>query len=252
MGQEKVNTISVMVTRSGKSGAKLAESIQQKGLACWHLPSLEIRAEEILLPVVDFQQAIFISPNAVKYSVEKSQLLTAMLPDELIAVGQGTADCLYQAGFKKVIIPAEFNSEGLLNLVQLQSVKGQQILIVKGRGGRDLIADELTKRGACCHFLEVYSRVTAQIEERSLQAFLAAGEVNIVTIASTDALTALLSNFAGDFNYRDLTLVVASQRIKEAASKYGFKQIVVAESAANSATLATIMGLIANRVQEII
>ena len=230
----------VMVTRPGKPGEQLVQSLQEKGIACWHIPTLDIKAEDILLPVEDFQQAIFVSPNAVKYSVEKSQSLKDMLPDELIAVGQGTANCLHQAGFQEVIIPAEFNSEGLLKLPQLQAIKGQQILIVKGRGGRALLGEKLTERGAICHYLEAYCRVTARINDSSWQAFLACSELNIVTIASIDAMKALNSNLGSDFNYERLTLVVASQRIKESALLYGYKQIVVAESASNDAMIAAI------------
>lgn len=251
MHQETAKPISVMVTRSGRSGEELSESLQQNGINSWHIPTLEIIPEDLLLPVPDFQQAIFVSPNAVKYSVEKSQLLKERLPAELIAVGKGTAECLQRAGFKQVIYPTEFNSEGLLDLAPLQSVKGQQILIIKGRGGRGLIAEELTKRGASCHYLEVYSRVSAQLDEASLQAFLAPSEYNIVIISSIDAMNALHGNLPIDFSFKGLTLIVASQRIKDSALQYGYKHIVVANSATNEAMQSAVLTLVGNSDQEI-
>ena len=224
----------VLVTRTGKSGEQLTEALLEQNIESWHVPTLEIKAEEILVPVEDFQQAIFISPNAVKFSVAKSQVLKDMLPKEVIAVGQGTAFLLKAAGFEKVRIPSQFNSEGLLELPELQSIKGQQIIIVKGRGGRTYLAEQLTKRGAICHYLDTYCRVSTKIVHPSWSEFLSSEQKSMVTIASVDTLEALNFNLGKGFNFDRLTLIVASQRIKESALLFGYSNIVVAKSASNS------------------
>ena len=79
---------------------------------------------------------------------------------------------------------------------------------------------------------------------------MACSELNIVTIASIDAMKALNSNLGSDFNYERLTLVVASQRIKESALLYGYKQIVVAESASNDAMIAAITDFLESNYSE--
>jgi len=248
VGETVASLSAVMVTRTGKSGRELTQRLQQKGFAAWFNPTLKIIGEELLLPIEDFQQVIFVSANAVKYSVGKSKMLAEILPNKLIAVGPGTAKSLQQAGFDKVIIPAHYNSEGLLNLPQLQSVTGQHLLIVKGRGGRTLLAEKLTARGAICHNLEVYCRITAELDWTSWQDYLdhvcesRQQPVNekIICIASVDALQALHVNLGENFNYNQLTLVVASQRIAEYAKKHGHQQIVVAKSAANDDMLTAV------------
>jgi len=242
-------SFSVMVTRPGERGKQLSEQLHKQGLPAWHLPTLKIIAEEMLLPAEDFQQAIFISPNAVNFSVEKSKTLIDMLPDQLIAVGHGTAGCLLKAGFDNVIVPQQFNSEGLLALPQLQDVKGQQILIIKGRGGRTLLAETLAQRGASCHYLDVYCRVTEQLNMDLWKAFLTSGKKNIITAASVDAVKALNSNLGKNIEYSKLILVVASQRIKETAQQYGYKEIVVADSASNDAMMRAVMGLVSVEIK---
>ncbi len=234
----------VLVTRSGKSGEQLTEALLQQSIESWHIPTLEIKAEDILMPVEDFQLAIFVSPNSVKFSVVKSQVLKDMLPGEVIAVGQGTASHLKTAGFEQVKIPSKFNSEGLLELPELQSIKGQQILIVKGRGGRTYLAEQLTKRGATCHYLEVYCRVSTTIKHPSWPTFLSAKQKAIVTIASADALEAFNFNLGNAFDFDRLTLIVASQRIKERALLLGYSNIIVADSASNDVMQAAIMKLV--------
>jgi len=233
--------VSVMVSRSGSSGELLTNQLQANGFSAWHIPTLKIIAEDILLPVEDFQQAIFLSPNAVKFSVEKSQTLIDILPDQLIAVGQGTANCLISAGFDQVTVPKQFNSEGLLQLAQLQDVKGQQLLIVKGRGGRELLGKTLTERGAICHYLDVYGRVTEEIDANLWKDFIVKAKQNLITAASVDSIKALHCNLGKNYDYSKLILVAASQRIKESAMQYGYKKIIVADSASNDAMMTAII-----------
>jgi len=237
---------SVMVSRAGGTGLQLTKRLKEQGIPAWYIPTLDIVAEEILLPAEDFQQAIFISANAVKYSVEKSKTLVDMLPDELIAVGQGTANGLYEAGFNNVIIPQQFNSEGLLELPQLQDVTGQQILIIKGRGGRDLLEKTLTKRGAICLHLDVYGRVTGLINAHHWNEFLSAGKQHIITIASVEAMIALNNQPHRDSWSEGVILVVASERIKEKALEYGYQQIKVADTASNDAMMKAITQLLSH------
>lgn len=252
MSTTGVDAFSVMVTRTGSAGQELADLLQQRGIRSWFMPTLEIVGQELILPIEDFQQVIFVSPNAVKYSVEKSQAMRDLLPAQLIAVGTGTAKCLHQLGYNDVLVPGKHHSESLLELPSLQSVAGQHILIVRGRGGRTLIADTLTQRGAICHYLEVYGRLTARLDQNYLQEFLDynrddhTGKHNtrIVTIASVDALEALNANLGQGFDYGQLTLVVASQRIADSALASGYRRVVVANSASNQVMLDTIVEMI--------
>lgn len=69
-----------------------------------------------------------------------------------LAVGTSTADILRQAGVN-VIVPEQQNSEGLLALPQLDGANCQQIVIIKGEGGRTTLPDTLRASG---HKVEEY------------------------------------------------------------------------------------------------
>jgi uroporphyrinogen-III synthase len=247
--------VAVMVTRSGKSGEQLTNLLKNEGYQSWYTPTLKINKESLLIPAEDFQQAIFVSQNAVKYSIERSQLVTDMLPTQVIAVGEGTAARLQQNGFDDVIIPESSNTEGLLELSSLQSIKGQQILLIKGRGGRELLEKTLTDRGAICYPLEVYSRVSQVIEEKSWNEFSAIAIqnntislnkrlLNIITLASVDALEALKPKLSDENVAAQIILVVASERIAKQVAKYQVKDIIVADSANNEAVIKTIKNVV--------
>ena len=60
------------------------------------------------------------------------------------------ADCL--------VAGEPYNSETLLQAPALQQVAGKRVLILRGQHGRNLLGDELTRRGAEVEYAEVYRR----------------------------------------------------------------------------------------------
>ncbi len=73
------------------------------------------------------------------------------------AVGNTTAEALQIAGFQATA-PEQQNSEGLLALSQLQDAKSQQIVIIKGQGGRTTLANTLLAQGNRVEVFDVYQR----------------------------------------------------------------------------------------------
>ena len=118
----------------------------------------------------------------------------------LAAIGPATARALNQAGYRVSVSPdAGFDSESLLSHPQLVSVAGHRMLLVKGQGGRELLEQELTRRGASVTLAEVYRRecpaptagqlaaLEARFERREIQVITAtSAEIghNLLAIAS--------------------------------------------------------------------
>lgn len=70
------------------------------------------------------------------------------LPD-YFAIGRTTALALHTVSGQKILYPQDREiSEVLLQLPELQNIAGKRALILRGNGGRELIGDTLTARGA--------------------------------------------------------------------------------------------------------
>ena len=137
----------VFVTRPGKPGATLTDALSLHGIQAVHVPTLQIVPLSSEAPDKTFDACIFISPTSVDNSfIHDPDWLGG--ETKVIAVGSGTAAALQQRGMLEVLIPATFNSEGLLAMAELSDVAGKQILLVKGEGGRPLLEEVLAQRGA--------------------------------------------------------------------------------------------------------
>ncbi len=151
----------VIITRPAHQANSLLTALQAQGIAARSIPLLTIEPLTFKLPETPTDSWIFISPNAVDYLASHlSTSLRKLIGDKAIfAIGESTARCLHKHQVSKVVYPQTANSESLLAMPQLQSVKNQRIMLVCGVGGRDTIESTLIARGARVERLEVYQRM---------------------------------------------------------------------------------------------
>ncbi|MDZ4262360.1 MAG: uroporphyrinogen-III synthase, partial [Pseudomonadota bacterium] len=149
----------------------------------------------------------------------------AALPPQLIvaAVGKQTATLLQQQYQRPILAPsAGADSEALLALAELQQVEGSRVLIVRGEGGRELLAEALSQRGASVEYAEVYRRIRP---ERDLGALQNHGPIDLITATSNASLQNLYDMASAPQRrwLLQLPLVVIGQRCAALAQQLGFQ-----------------------------
>ncbi|MBI5462632.1 MAG: uroporphyrinogen-III synthase [Gammaproteobacteria bacterium] len=189
----------------------------------------------------EYDLAIFVSANAVHYTLKALAPHTWPTSVKIAAIGAATARALAAQGLRVDIAPArDFTSEALLALPELQSVRNQRILILRGAGGREILRDNLLARGAQVDYLEVYRRATATTDPSILLEHGRAGAIDAVLIASTESLHKLLAIIGtlGIALLRTTTWVVGNERTRQLARELGLGgTMVVAADATDAAML---------------
>jgi uroporphyrinogen-III synthase len=222
----------VLVTRPQQQAAALAQAVRQAGGAAVVFPALEIAAvplRELAEPLAQLATAdsvIFISPNAAQFGMAAMRQLPSSA--QCFAVGPGTAKALAERGVSGVMTPDGHDSEALLALPQLNAVAGKRVLIVRGVGGRELLADTLRARGATVHYLEAYRRLRPQADAAPLLAQWHDGGIDAVTAASTETLhnLAALLGDAGRPLLLRTPLFVPHEKIAAAARQFGVARVI--------------------------
>lgn len=125
-----------------------------------------------------------------------------------------------------------------MSLPTLQHVAQKKILILRGNGGRTILADTLAGRGAHVRYCECYQREpVVYVGEFQAKRWRSLGITTLV-VTSGEMLTLLyqlvpeLDRFIWLIHCR---LVVVSHRLAKLAHSLGFGEIIVAESADNDA-----------------
>jgi uroporphyrinogen-III synthase len=249
----------ILVTRPSHQSENLCRIIQQQGGVAVRFPTLQIvgldnpaydlsMATNPLTRLSNFQWLIFTSANAVNFALQANGGRIARLKvAQIAAIGQATARELELSGLHVTIMPKTgFDSESLLAMPQMQEVNGQAILIVRGQGGREELANGLRNRGAKIEYWEVYKRIAPDVDSFEAVSLLEQGLLDVIIITSGEALQNLLAMLGANYKKKlaIIPLVVNSHRISRLAAELGFTRIAVAESPSDPAILETAIAII--------
>ena len=226
MPEHELQGVSVLVTRPTAQAERLSTGIRQMGGNPIALPLLEIKplppiaeTTRTLAQLAQVDFLIFVSANAVLFGLTYLPVLPPSL--QVGAIGQATAEQLQAAGIRTVLVPARFDSEGLLALPQLQDLRDKTVVIVRGEGGREMLAKTLRARGARVSYVEVYRRGCPHWGEGEVRTALRA---DVITVTSTEALENLaqLAQLPGGKPLWAKPLLVFHDRIAGRARELGF------------------------------
>jgi uroporphyrinogen-III synthase len=225
--------LKIVVTRPREQAAELQQRIEQLGGNVILFPLLEIEPvpdldmlQAVVARLSDFDLAIFISPNAVKYGMA-AILSAGEIPKGLriATVGQSSALALRDAGVNDIITPLDrSDSEALLEVPQLHDVKHWKIVIFRGDGGRELLGDTLKARGADVEYVTCYRRSKPVLDINTLLN----NKPDALTLSSSEALTHLreMINDADQRYILAVPLFVPHVRIAEKAQTQGWQKVI--------------------------
>lgn len=240
--------IGVAITRPTGQAEKLTQLIQDAGGHVIPFPLIEIAPlkdyadfEKTIRHIADFDWIIFISSNAVHNGMPF--LIKQGIPKSLqfAAIGPTTAQTLANFGIAQVLIPeGRFDSESFLSLPDMHAMQGKKVMIVRGIGGRELLANSLIARGASVSFGECYQRINPQKNCDVLIDAINKKRLHQIVVTSSEAMRYLL-DMAGDCDWlKKITLCVNHARVGESAAEKGLT-VKMAEAPGDSAMLALIL-----------
>jgi uroporphyrinogen-III synthase len=240
----------IVVTRPAHQADELCAAIASAGGEAFRFPTVAIRGLEHALPGGTIEWWVFVSPNAVAHA---GALLAArgaaVSAGRIAALGPSTAAALRAAGVTVAVeAPDGLGSEGLLADRRFDPASGARIAIVRGVGGRELIAETLEPRGIEVLRVEVYERglpegAAVEAATVALTEAWSAGRVHAV-IATSNALLENLHRLLDDRGRALLAgsqVVATSGRVLQLARQLGIRPVpLIAGSATSAALVATL------------
>ena len=234
----KLAGVGILVTRPADQSAGLARLVRDAGGLPILFPALEIEplAEAAGAPVLDqlpqLDLVVFISPNAVRMAMPHIQKKGGLPARAKVAViGPGTVAELKKFGVRNIISPLEgFDSEALVGELSAVPLAGSRVLIFRGQGGREFLADALRSRGATIDYLECYRRVRPDRDMRELMSQPGRDGVKACT-ATSASIVENLFEMAGAAGHAWLCAVpffVPHPRVAVAAFFRGVRIVFVA------------------------
>jgi uroporphyrinogen-III synthase len=243
MSAKPLEGLGVLVTRPEAQAARTAEVLTDAGAEVFRFPALSIEPlndaalDAALARLGSAEYAIFVSANAAEFGIAalRERALSFHNRTRIAAIGNATRDALRELGARVDITPSPGNdSEALLAHPALQAVAGQPIILFRGvgeSGGRRLLTETLTARGAEVIHAECYRRGRPPVSESKRNAISAAlreGRIHAVHAMSVETLDNLIGMLdESGAALRKALLIVPHERIAQAARERGFGSIGV-------------------------
>lgn len=230
----------ILLTRPREWGQSLCDHLQ--GLAHqvdWipmihYEPSSAFSLEKAIFRLQQSHIAIFTSQAAIRFA---NPVLEATQPYwqsiQWLAIGEGSANALKKTGITQVLtsLVPPYDSESLLQLPILQTIRGKTITILKGDGGRELLYKNLQFRGAMVYNLNLYKRTCPVVDDR-INKHLACweqGVPDLSIVTSAEALKNYCSVFASYLTLLQKKPIIAvGQRLLAIATELGFEKPLLA------------------------
>jgi uroporphyrinogen-III synthase len=238
----------IVVTRPLTQAQNILEQLETRLAKVIHFPVITIceaenmaSAKQNLNNLDNYSIIIFISANAVHFAMSTAQELGINFKQsKLAAVGPATKAAVEGYGYKIDVVPsAGFTSEALLNDPVLQNISKENILIVRGHGGREHLRDTLQARGAQVTYAEVYQRQLPSHRNNINLSKLSQHNTTILlySVESAQNLWSLCTPEERSW-LQKLTFIVGSSRIAAATIQAGFaKNPIIAENPSDGGML---------------
>jgi uroporphyrinogen III methyltransferase/synthase len=159
----------IVVTRAAEQAGALTSLLHQSGADVMELPTIEIRPaadytalDTAISHLPDYDWLIFTSVNGVRYFLERLDASKADLRGirgRLCAIGPATRGALERFHLKVDVMAEEYVAEGLLQSLSGFVFSNAKVLIARAAVARDVLPEELRKRGAQVDVVEAYRTV---------------------------------------------------------------------------------------------
>lgn len=243
----------VLLTRPAEESAALATVLSDVGIYSSSLPLLDIEP----LPITPDQQVVLrdlgrycavivVSKPAARLALQQLDRQWSEVP--WFSVGAATAQVLADQGYTVHYPHTGDDSEALLELPALREAIARpdaRVLILRGEGGRELLAERLRERGASVDYLELYRRFLPTYDAGELMQRIQLERLNGVVVSSGQGFLHLQALAGADWpEVAQLPLFVPSPRVQEMARAAGAEKVVDCRGASAAALLVALGGYV--------
>ncbi|MBY4898097.1 fused uroporphyrinogen-III synthase HemD/membrane protein HemX [Cupriavidus sp. AU9028] len=255
----------VVVTRPAGQSRQLIDALQAAGLDVLSFPLLAIGPatddgplRAALGELERFALVVFVSPNAIAYALDALASQQGVLDPAwpisvpVAVVGPASVAALAARGIAapthRVISPLDpaaapaandvdprFDSEALWARLDPAELRGRSVLIVRGNGGRDWLAERLREAGATVVAVQAYRRDLPEpgaMQWQAVRESLADGAAPHAWLLTSSEAVRNLDTLAGQHlspdevqRLRQVQCIAAHARIAEQADALGFRRI---------------------------
>ncbi len=189
----------IVVTRSREQASELSSRLAELGAMVIEFPVIKCRALEdtseldiAIDNLESYDWIVFTSVNGVNFFINRLMELgsdvRAMTGIKIGVLGEATRRAIQERSLRVDFTPTRFVGEAFVEEFP-EPGEGLRILIPRAAEAREIIPDQLRKRGADVEVVACYETVIGDANNVDLPKLLQAGAVDMVTFTSSSTVT---------------------------------------------------------------
>ena len=203
------NTLTALIlTRPVHQNIELIKFFKGSKVTTIDFPFIKIQTlknyvlfDSIINQLNTYNYLIFISTNAVKMFIDRMDLLSLKLPEDIIlaSIGKSTRKVLREEYQREVYCPDHiFDSEHLLDHLIFNNVQSKKALIIRGEGGRETLKKGLESKGAKVTYGECYKRKLLPINFKEIKKITRNFKKTVFLITSNESAEHFISEVTNE------------------------------------------------------
>ncbi|MFN3477250.1 MAG: uroporphyrinogen-III C-methyltransferase [Candidatus Methylomirabilales bacterium] len=242
--QKPLFGLRVLVTRAREQASAFASLLEAYGAEVVAFPTIEILPPESFNPLDQaiaqldrYHWILFTSANGFAFFLKRllasGRDLRALAHLKIGAIGPGTASALKEMGLRPDLVPSEFVAEAFAEALSQEALQGLKILLPRAEAARDVLPQELRRRGADVDVVPAYRTAKASGDGERLKQLLVERKVHLVTFTSSSTVANLAEMLKGEdlkALFEGVTTACIGPITAQAAEKLGLNVHIVPPS----------------------
>ena len=206
----------ILVTRAREQAGELSSRLADYGAEPVEYPVIEVvppeswnELDRALAELGRYHWLVFTSVNGVRPFMTRlahhhldGRALSGL---KVCCIGPRTADEVRRHRLTPDLVPAEYQAEGVIDALTKAGVRGRRVLIPRAAVAREILPDQLRAAGAAVDVITVYRTVRPSLAVETLKEQLQAGQIHVMTFASSSTVRNFSAAFESPDEMRKLT-----------------------------------------------
>ena len=199
----------IVVTRARAQASGFLARLDELGADCIQFPTIRVVPPESWGPLDrairdlgTYGWVLFTSVNGVRFFFERLEALgkdaRALHTARVGAIGPATADALRHQGIRPDLVPDEYRAEAVVEGLGNESLDGVRVLLPRAEKAREVLPEELERRGARVDVIPAYRTVKPDRDTTRVRNMLERGEIDLITFTSSSTVRNFLEMFGGE------------------------------------------------------
>jgi uroporphyrinogen III methyltransferase / synthase len=200
----------VVITRPEEQSEELAGLLRREGARVISFPTVRIEPPEsfdaldgALAQIQTYGWIIFTSANGVRFFFERMSVLGGDIRDlkgvRICTIGPATQHAVETRGIRVDVVPGKYISEGVVEALSKENMKGAKVLIPRATVARDIIPERLVTQGAAVDVVPAYRTVNSGRQAAELLQYMNNGRIDVITFTSPSTVKNFMEIMGGDF-----------------------------------------------------